>query len=120
DEAATHAAELGLLRLGEHVASFRASAFTGASVSEPTVAGPLVAELRHEGDYWIVAHGDGSFQLRDTKGLTYLATLLRHPGRDFHVLDLAGAAMDPDAAVGAAQARDAGLTADGGDAGEML
>jgi tetratricopeptide (TPR) repeat protein len=120
DEAATHAAELGLLRLGEQVASFRASAFTGASVSEPTVAGPVVAELRHEGDYWIIAHGGGSFQLRDTKGLTYLATLLRHPGRDFHVLDLAGAAMDPDAAVGATQARDAGLTADGGHAGEML
>ena len=30
------------------------------------------------------------FRLKDTKGLGYLAHLLRHPGTEFHVLDLVG------------------------------
>ena len=120
DESASHAAELGLLRLGEHVSRLRASAFAGVSVSEPAVAAPAVAELRQEGDYWTIVHGGGSFQLRDAKGLSYLATLLRHPGREFHVLDLTSAGVDPNVAIGASQARDAGLETDGGDAGEML
>jgi hypothetical protein len=30
------------------------------------------------------------FRLKDTKGLAYLAHLLRHPGVEFHVVDLVG------------------------------
>ena len=32
-----------------------------------------------------------AFRLKDVKGLRYLAQLLGHPGREFHVLDLAAA-----------------------------
>ncbi len=40
--------------------------------------------FRPEGDAWQV----GAVRLRRAKGFTYLATLLRHPGREYHVLDL--------------------------------
>src|SRR5271156_3523496 len=43
-----------------------------------------------EGEYWTVGHDGKSFRLKDSKGLGYLAHLLRHPATEFHVLDLAG------------------------------
>src|SRR5260370_5294618 len=46
--------------------------------------------FRKEGEYWTVAYGEISFRLKDSKGLGYLAHLLRHPGAEFYVLDLAG------------------------------
>src|ERR1700736_5371983 len=46
--------------------------------------------FRKEGEFWTVGYGGKSFRLRDTKGLGYLAHLFRHPGAEFHVLDLAG------------------------------
>src|SRR5271163_1536000 len=46
--------------------------------------------FRREGEYWTVGYGGKSFRLKDTKGLGYLAHLLRHPATEFHVLDLAG------------------------------
>jgi hypothetical protein len=36
-----------------------------------------------------VVFGTDAFRLKDIKGLTFLAQLLGHPGREFHVLDLA-------------------------------
>ena len=46
--------------------------------------------FRKEGEYWTVGCGGKSFRLRDTRGLGYLAHLLRHPAVEFHVLDLFG------------------------------
>src|SRR5437773_10503920 len=46
--------------------------------------------FRKEGEYWTVGYGGKSFRLKDTKGLGYIAHLLRHPAVEFHVLDLAG------------------------------
>ena len=48
------------------------------------------AIFRKEGEYWTLGYCDKSFRLKDTRGLGYLAHLLRHPGVEFHVLDLAG------------------------------
>jgi hypothetical protein len=48
------------------------------------------AIFRKEGEYWAIGYGRKSFRLKDTKGLGYLAHLLRHPAAEFHVLDLAG------------------------------
>jgi non-specific serine/threonine protein kinase len=59
--------------------------------------------LRRDGDLWTIACGAEVAHLRDAKGLTYLAQLLRNPGQEFHALDLTGAG---------------GLPA--GDAGEVL
>jgi hypothetical protein len=88
--------------------------------------------LRKEGEYWTVGYGGKTFRLRDTKGLGYLAHLLRHPGVEFHVLDLFGgiASGREDDDAGAAdrglQRGDEALEKAGihvaglGDAGEML
>jgi predicted ATPase len=51
---------------------------------------PEDAIFRKEGEYWAIGYGKKSFRLKDTKGLGYLAHLLRHPAVEFHVLDLAG------------------------------
>src|SRR6202049_3618654 len=63
--------------------------------ADPGHTGPSVrslrkGEFRKEGEYWTVRYGGGDFRLKDTKGLGYLAHLLRHPTVEFHVLDLVG------------------------------
>src|SRR5437016_11857375 len=50
--------------------------------------------LRKEGEYWTVGYDGRVFRLKDTKGLAYLAQLLRHPGTQFHALDLVGGTVD--------------------------
>jgi tetratricopeptide (TPR) repeat protein len=54
-------------------------------------AGPADAELRRDGELWLVRHRDSSAHFGDLKGLTDLAALLARPGTPIHVLDLAGA-----------------------------
>jgi len=44
--------------------------------------------LRREGEYWTIAYGAAVVRLKDAKGLRYLESLLRHPGRSFHVAEL--------------------------------
>jgi len=51
---------------------------------------PEQAIFRKEGEYWAIGYRRKSSRLKDTKGLGYLAHLLRHPGAEFHVLDLRG------------------------------
>ena len=46
--------------------------------------------FRREGDYWSVIFEGRTVRVRDRKGMRYLAQLLAHPGREFHVLDLVG------------------------------
>jgi predicted ATPase len=65
-----------------------AAAAIGAPV--PSVRSEQKAVFRKEGEFWTVAYGGNAFRLRDTRGLGYLAHLLRHPGVEFHVLDLFG------------------------------
>jgi tetratricopeptide (TPR) repeat protein len=88
--------------------------------------------FRKEGEFWTVGYGGKSFSLKDTKGLGYLAHLLRHPAAEFHVLDLVGGIAgqhDDDETIGSAQGLPRGeedLEKAGihlgslGDAGEML
>ncbi|HEY3218358.1 MAG TPA: tetratricopeptide repeat protein [Candidatus Limnocylindria bacterium] len=74
----------------------------GPAPARPAVpAAPQTAQLRREGDVWSVGFAGQSVRLNDSKGMRYLARLLREPGRELHALDLAGA---PDAAP-AGQAR---------------
>src|SRR5262249_45356489 len=46
------------------------------------------AILRRDGPRWKVGLEDQTMALKDGPGVAYLATLLREPGREFHVLDL--------------------------------
>jgi hypothetical protein len=55
------------------------------------VEGTSWSVFRREGEYWSIAFAGEAFRLKDVKGLHYLAYLQRHPGRGFHVLDLAAA-----------------------------
>jgi len=51
-------------------------------------AAPRRATLARHERGWIVRCGDTRVELPDTKGLRYLAELLRHPGVERHALDL--------------------------------
>jgi len=69
------------------------------AASTPLFASPLPANaleratpgfsLAREGDYWALRTHVGTVRLKDSKGLSYLDRLVRHPGREFHVLELA-------------------------------
>ena len=54
--------------------------------------------FRQEGDYWTVGYGERVFRLKDCLGLSFVSYLLRHPGTEFHVLDLGERAPDPELA----------------------
>jgi tetratricopeptide (TPR) repeat protein len=92
---------------------------------------PQEAIFRKEGEFWTVGFGGKAFRLKHTKGLGYLAHLLRHPAAEVHVLDLAGGiAGERDEETGQSARglprRDEDLEKAGihitslGDAGEML
>src|SRR5271169_3653665 len=66
------------------------SATAGTREQVPKVITAPKGVFRKEGEYWTVGYGGKAFRLKDTKGLGYLAHLLRHPSVEFHVLDLAG------------------------------
>jgi tetratricopeptide (TPR) repeat protein len=90
--------------------------------AQTTLAGSNV--LRRDGEYWTVAYRGKTIRLRDTKGLGYLAHLLRNPAREIHVADLVAMVSDPG---GAAKRAPADATGEGltearslGNAGEML
>ena len=83
---------------------------------------PGVTDLnmfRREGDYWSVSFEGRTVQVRDLKGIRYLARLLADPGREFHVLALVAA--ESGRFAGAERGPGAGVSHTGtGDAGEML
>ena len=81
-----------------------------------------IDEFRLEADYWSLTFEGQAVRVRDLKGMRYLARLLAHPGREFHVLDLVAAERDTDAKTEIVQRDQAiGLSHTGfGDAGEIL
>lgn len=52
---------------------------------EPTSVGNI---FRKQGDFWRIVYDRNEILLKDSKGLRYIAYLLRHPEQDFHVLRL--------------------------------
>src|ERR1700692_2741279 len=65
------------------------SGLAGPGDPGPSVRAAQKGVFRKEGEYWTVRYGK-AFRLKDTRGLGYLAHLLRHPAVEFHVLDLVG------------------------------
>jgi hypothetical protein len=55
--------------------------------------GPIA--LRREADYWTLSDALTETRIKHTKGLHYLAQLLRHPGRELHVVELAATHSEP-------------------------
>jgi len=70
----------------------RASPGDGGRLNGPFLSSDsaAAAALLHEGDYWTLVYNGVASRLKDMLGLHYLTHLLRHPGQEFHVLDLAG------------------------------
>lgn len=56
---------------------------------------PTANVFRREGEYWTLAYQGTACQLKDVKGLHYLAFLLRHPGTEFHAAELVTAVNSP-------------------------
>ncbi|HEX2272673.1 MAG TPA: hypothetical protein VHG90_02235 [Acidimicrobiales bacterium] len=86
-------------------------------VAAPTTAGRRprrTATLAGEGRGWVVSCGDTRARLGDTKGLRYLAELLRIPGVERHALDLVDRVEGVAAGEGTADRRHLG------DAGELV
>src|ERR1700730_13017354 len=66
------------------------SGSAGTADSGPSFRSVQKGIFRKEGEYWTIGRGGNAFRLKDTRGLGYLAHLLRHPAVEFHVLDLVG------------------------------
>jgi hypothetical protein len=58
--------------------------------------------LRKEGDFWTLVFENKILRLKDCNGLLFVAYLLRHPDRDFHVAQLV--ALLPSARANQAEA----------------
>lgn len=77
--------------------------------------------FRREGEYWTIAYEGKVIRLKHSKGLAYIAHLMAHAGREFHVTDLS--TLDqcrPEAESSDANAAQNGLTREFGDAGPEL
>jgi hypothetical protein len=104
----------------------------GTADSGPSFRSAQKGVFRKEGEFWTVGYGTKAFRLKDTRGLGYLAHLLRHPTVEFHVLDLVGGIAsqreedETSQSVQGLPRRDEDLEKAGihitglGDAGEML
>ena len=69
-----------------------AARLTAASTSRPPPQPNATdAELRREGELWLIRHRRCEVHLPDLKGLSDLAVLLARPGTEVHVIELAGA-----------------------------
>ncbi len=55
----------------------------------------------HQNDYWAIRYHGYTALLKSTRGLHYLAVLLRDPGREFHVRELLACPMDVSTPAGA-------------------
>jgi hypothetical protein len=72
-----------------------------AKAPEPNSSSDRRAICRKEGEYWTIGYANKAIRLRDLKGIGHLANLLRHPGIEFHVLNLANGVLSqpPDSAL---------------------
>ena len=51
--------------------------------------------FRRDGQFWTLSFRGRTVRMKDAKGLHDLARLVSEPGREMHVLDLAGTRADP-------------------------
>jgi DNA-binding NarL/FixJ family response regulator len=95
-----------------------------ARAREPARGADLPADeslFRREGDYWTIRHRGSECHLRDSKGLRYLAFLLRNAGRECHAIEVAVEGRADTSTESGTLPDDLGVhTGDLGDAGEFL
>lgn len=83
---AAHAAarELGMAPLEAAAGTFL-DAFRD---EQPATSTGEANAFRLEGEFWTIRYAGTACHLRNTKGLAYIARLLRHPGQDVHAVEL--------------------------------
>jgi hypothetical protein len=97
----------------EAAATMPPAALDGAAAASDGAAAGVPFTMIREGEVWALTHAGATFRLKDSLGLQYLARLIADPGREIHVLELAGGRA-------AGESSPAAETADAGDAGELL
>jgi tetratricopeptide (TPR) repeat protein len=116
--------ELGMVLLNERLDTLEptlgADGAAGQARRQASVAATAAASrtgiFRLEGEFWTIAYGDGVFRLKDSAGLRYLALLLRHPGREFLVTDLADQGRGPEVSPAVGDTRQSASLGDAGEA----
>lgn len=84
------AERLGMAVLLEQVQALELpEAPPSAALGKPRGTSGNRAVYRREGDFWTLQYGGQTRRLRDSRGLRYIANLLRYPHHEFLVLDLA-------------------------------
>jgi hypothetical protein len=116
DRARRSAEQVGAVLIAGEIDKLEQTTARGASVEATarTYDAPTDADnlFRLDGQFWTLTYRGHMVRLKDAKGLRDLSRLLSEPGREFHVLDLAGRA---------AAGRDGDLrSASAGDLGELL
>lgn len=77
------------------VTALRVTGERTVAVEPPATTGPARNVFRREGEYWTLRYAGQDVRLRDSKGLFYLAQLLRSPEQDVPALLLV-ALLHPD------------------------
>ncbi|HEX2125024.1 MAG TPA: AAA family ATPase [Thermoleophilaceae bacterium] len=62
-----------------------------AAIASAAGSGDGEARFAREGEFWTLAYAGETVNLRDVKGLRYIACLLAGPGKEVHVLELVSA-----------------------------
>ena len=88
--------------------------------SVEAVPAPRTQVFRRHGEYWTITYVGETVRLKDAKGLSYIAQLLRHPEQAFHAIDLVNAIGGEHDESSSAQAAAEERRRNLGDAGEML
>jgi hypothetical protein len=94
----------GLARRARALSAISAQSRLAPSAEPRTNTSADGVAIERDGESWLVRSGTVQLRLADSKGLKWLAQLVREPGREFHVLDLCAGAGPLDS----------------GDAGELL
>lgn len=98
-----------------------AQASAGGAVSEISPAAAPEDRFQREGDFWTIAYHGSVSRLKDSKGLRFLAHLLRNPGAEIHVLDLVAQVEGRSGGGSGTADHSVSVDSDGlGDAGDVL
>src|SRR5262249_44485302 len=81
-EALAAASAIGMQGLVPRAERLKAELLSSPALVDPGIRPTRENVLRKEGDYWTISYEGRALRLKDTKGLQYLAELLRHPGRE--------------------------------------
>jgi tetratricopeptide (TPR) repeat protein len=122
-QASNTARELEMPILRQRAETLRETAAALPIPQAPLAQAPVSPgsnRFSHEGDSWAIVYHGRSCRLRDSKGLHYLASLLREPGREFHVLDLVALVGHPLADLASRRSQQPRHRSGGAPAGPVL